>query len=343
MVSLKGQIGKKFSARLLMGITFVPAFCLPLLAKEPGEEPHFTVAVLRIQAHTIERAYGLVLTDMLAGRIFRSPMFTLLERNRMEVIMAEHNLSRSHSESSTFAARAGRVLNVEKVITGSISRVGRQIRVELRVVDVSTGSIDLSISRKVPGERSLERTASDLVKKMERYYKGYGRITGKYDLLFSPGLSHGLGDFRRGTSLGYGFLAGFSFNRPFSLPVPVLFAAGFYYYETTVPWIKYFMQIPVEVYAGYTFRATRTLRFIPSLGAGYIFTLTSYDNIEYRTPPHIYRFHFYYNPLLALRLEMAVLLSERWYLTVTPSYRIFFEPERVAHIVAIDFGVRIAL
>ncbi len=331
------------SLTILLGLTCLPIFSMPLLAEKTEEEPHFTVAVLQFQAHNMEEGYGLVFTDMLAGQIFRSSMFTLLERNRMEVIMAENDLPPGITDTTEHAARAGHILKVEKVITGSISRVGRHIKVELRVVDTVKGEIDRSFSQRVSGENLLERTASNMVDKLERFYKGYGRISGKRDLILAPLLSHGLGSLRKGTSIGYGFLMGVSFNRPFHAPVPVTITVGFTYYETTVSWIKYFIQIPVEVHAGYTFRITRTLRCIPSLGAGYIFTLASYDTIEYRTPPHLYRFHFHYNPELVLRLESVVLLSERWYLSFTPSYRIFFEPDRVAHIIAMEFGIRIAL
>jgi TolB-like protein len=59
----------------------------------------------------------------------------------MEEILKEQGFQQSGCTSSECALEAGQLLNVEQMVTGSISKVGEIYSVEVRLIDVESGKI----------------------------------------------------------------------------------------------------------------------------------------------------------------------------------------------------------
>jgi hypothetical protein len=99
--------------------------------------------------------------------------------------------------------------------------------------------------------------------------------------------------------------------------------------------------LPLEVHVSYPVTINKNLIFIPSLGTGFMLSWVSYDTVEERTTPYQYKTGFFYNPLLSIRAELDIFLGDRWYLTITPSYMVFFESQRTGHIIDLSLGGKI--
>ncbi|MBN2278984.1 MAG: DUF2380 domain-containing protein [Candidatus Marinimicrobia bacterium] len=99
------------------------------------------IAVLNLDAFGISEPEVRALTNRLSIELFNTGRFSILERNQMEEILQEQGFQQTGCTSSECAVEAGRLLNVEQMVTGSISKVGGIYSVEVRLIDVETGKI----------------------------------------------------------------------------------------------------------------------------------------------------------------------------------------------------------
>jgi curli biogenesis system outer membrane secretion channel CsgG len=68
---------------------------------------------------------GKGITDMLVEKLVNGGVFSVIERKALDTILTEQNLSNSDRFDSNSAAKIGRVLGVDAIITGSITQFGR--------------------------------------------------------------------------------------------------------------------------------------------------------------------------------------------------------------------------
>ena len=78
----------------------------------------------------------LVVTDLAKSRQVR-----VLERERMQAMLAEMRLADSGRASSATALRSGRLLRASRVVQGTIAEQGANLRVDAAVVDVATSGV----------------------------------------------------------------------------------------------------------------------------------------------------------------------------------------------------------
>lgn len=99
------------------------------------------IAILNLGANGISRPEVNALTNRLGIEMFNTGRFSILERSQMEEILKEQGFQQSGCTSSECALEAGQLLNVEQMVTGSISKVGEIYSVEVRLIDVESGKI----------------------------------------------------------------------------------------------------------------------------------------------------------------------------------------------------------
>lgn len=97
--------------------------------------------------------------DILTTELVKSTKFDIFERDRLNTVMDEQNMSNSHRFDETSAAKIGKLIGVQYVITGSVTEYGESksnmgasglfeagkkgyfAGVDIRVLDVNTGRI----------------------------------------------------------------------------------------------------------------------------------------------------------------------------------------------------------
>lgn len=105
-----------------------------------------------------EARLGTSASDVLITELSKSGKFILVERDKMNTLLAEQKLGMSGAIDATTAARVGKILGLNAIVTGSISEFGtttegseyllaqskKQVvkaTVDIRVVDAETGQI----------------------------------------------------------------------------------------------------------------------------------------------------------------------------------------------------------
>lgn len=68
---------------------------------------------------------GKGITDLLVEKLVNGGVFSVIERKALDAVIKEQNMSNSDRFDSTSAAKIGRLLGVDAIVTGSITQFGR--------------------------------------------------------------------------------------------------------------------------------------------------------------------------------------------------------------------------
>jgi hypothetical protein len=113
-------------------------------ASEPLVRPARRVrfAVLDLDNLGVDEFVAKLIGDQLTNRLAQNPFVRLVERRRLERVIAEQNLQHSGRTDPATATRLARILNVQKVILGSVGKLGSTMTIYTQLVDVETGAIE---------------------------------------------------------------------------------------------------------------------------------------------------------------------------------------------------------
>lgn len=106
------------------------------------------VAVLPLDARGLTTEEAQVMTEMLGSELLQTGAFRVMERSQMDKILAEQGFQKSGAcDNSQCAVEMGQLLGIERMVVGSIGKVGRTFLVSVRMVNVGSGEIMRSVSR----------------------------------------------------------------------------------------------------------------------------------------------------------------------------------------------------
>ncbi|HDQ45875.1 MAG TPA: hypothetical protein ENN17_10330 [bacterium] len=129
-----------------------------------------TIAVLDFEAKNITQQSAEAVTDILRTELFNTGAFRVVERQRIQRILEEQKFQMSGLTDPDQAAEIGRLLNVEKIMVGSVTRLGSTFIINTRIVEVQTGLVELAEAAECRGgEEQLPRAITELALKI--FYK----------------------------------------------------------------------------------------------------------------------------------------------------------------------------
>ena len=106
------------------------------------------IAVSTLDAQNVSAGDAAVIADLLRSRLVRGGVFNVVEKSNMEKILQEQGFQNSGCTNEECAVKLGRILNVQKMIVGSFGKLMNRYFINLRVVDVETGSVVFSDTAK---------------------------------------------------------------------------------------------------------------------------------------------------------------------------------------------------
>lgn len=74
-------------------------------------------------------------------------MFDLIERSRLDAVLAELELSQDAKFDPAQAAKIGKLLGAKQLVLGSFFPFGDKLRLDARVVDTETGQVLYSVDQ----------------------------------------------------------------------------------------------------------------------------------------------------------------------------------------------------
>jgi TolB-like protein len=145
-------------------VVIIPAETLPVkmeLKRTIGEISGTVVTDRKLQVAVLDFSGGTTvseeeintLTDRFRGELVQIGTFAVLSRNNMKSILDEIGFQQSGCTSKECAVEVGKILNVEKMMSGSIGLVGRTYTITISLIDVTSSRIEQSITRDHRGEK----------------------------------------------------------------------------------------------------------------------------------------------------------------------------------------------
>lgn len=124
---------------------FLSLALLPLLSAVSvlGSAPQ-RLAVFDLMGEEVDSLDAAAATRFLVTDIVKTGKFIVLDRANIERILGEQAFQRSGVTSPDDAARLGRLLNVQKILLGSLLKLGGEYYLNVNVVDVETAAIVLA-------------------------------------------------------------------------------------------------------------------------------------------------------------------------------------------------------
>ncbi len=102
------------------------------------------VAVLYFDNNSGKREYDVLqkgLADMLVTDLAAVPSLQVVERDRLEAVLSEQKLQRGRYFDKATAVKLGKLVGASYAITGSLAAVSPQLRLDVRMFNVSTGAV----------------------------------------------------------------------------------------------------------------------------------------------------------------------------------------------------------
>ena len=100
-----------------------------------------TIAVLEFEGKGVSQSEASTLTDRLRDEMFKTGIYIVLERGKMDEVLKEQGFQKTGCVTSECAVEVGNMLGVQQMIGGSIGKVGTVYTVSARIFDVETGKI----------------------------------------------------------------------------------------------------------------------------------------------------------------------------------------------------------
>jgi PBP1b-binding outer membrane lipoprotein LpoB len=113
------------------------------------------VAVLELAGESITKSEASTLTMKLSGELMESGRYNIMERSQMNSILLEQGFQQTGCVSDACMVEMGQLIGVDKLVAGSVGRVGDVWLISLRLIDVQTGMILKSSNHEIKGDISL--------------------------------------------------------------------------------------------------------------------------------------------------------------------------------------------
>lgn len=120
------------------------------------------IAVADLKANALSKGEADTLSDKLRAALVQTHYFRVLSNRDMNEVLQQQNFQQSdYSDDTQRLVEMGRILAVQKIVGGSIGRVGLTFHLSIRMVNVETAEIEFT------AERTFKGAADELINLIE--------------------------------------------------------------------------------------------------------------------------------------------------------------------------------
>ncbi|MDI6641642.1 MAG: CsgG/HfaB family protein, partial [Elusimicrobiota bacterium] len=142
-----------------------PPTAKPLLAKT-------TIAIMDLSAtEGISASDVATISELLRTAIINTNVFTVIERGRIDLVMAELGYQQTGCTEQECAIQIGKILNARKVLIGSVGKLGTVYLVNIRVVDVETSKVEYADKGRADALEKIETVVEELAIRLANQIK----------------------------------------------------------------------------------------------------------------------------------------------------------------------------
>ena len=98
-------------------------------------------------------------------RIFTTGKFEVVERNLLQKVLEEQKLGMTGYIDQETAISLGQILGVDAIITGSITDLGTNVKINARLISTETGSVFAVASINAPKNDMIRKLLGENIEK----------------------------------------------------------------------------------------------------------------------------------------------------------------------------------
>ena len=102
------------------------------------------MALLNIDTHGLHTTDTSSVTDIVRLEMEKTKTYTILDKYEMRDVVRQNKIDYKNCFSRSCLVEAGKILKVDKMLSGSIEQLGNKIVISLRIIDVKSGTIEKS-------------------------------------------------------------------------------------------------------------------------------------------------------------------------------------------------------
>ena len=144
-----------------------------LMAFGYTQNEKINVVVLDFETSNVSKEMGKTVCDITITELVKTKVVSVVERGQIDKVMKEQAFQLSGAVDTQQSSQLGKLLAAKKVITGSISRFDFGILINVRVVDVEKGEVEIADKSLCESEKYLVDSCEELAVKIA------SRISGK--------------------------------------------------------------------------------------------------------------------------------------------------------------------
>ncbi len=100
------------------------------------------IGVLDLTSEDVSGPELSMLSDRLRAELFQTGEYTVIERDQMAAILEEQGFQQSGCVATDCVVEVGQLAGAEKMVGGTVGRIGSVYSISLRIIDVATGAIE---------------------------------------------------------------------------------------------------------------------------------------------------------------------------------------------------------
>lgn len=124
------------------------------------------MAVAEFTGKNVSQADASIVTDFIRTELVGSGRFNVMDRANMDMVLAEQKFQNSGCTEQECAVEMGRLLNIKRIVVGSLSKLLDNYYVTVDLVDVETSKIISSYSSDAVSSKELKDACRKIVKNM---------------------------------------------------------------------------------------------------------------------------------------------------------------------------------
>lgn len=130
---------------ILLPLVLVLFGCSP---SKPGvPKPKINISIMDFEARAgVQTPEAQSVGDALASLLTQTARFNVVDRKQIQAVLQEQGFQAAQNPNAGLS-QAAHVLSVRKFVTGSLGKLGDNYIFSVKLTDVETSGIDLSISR----------------------------------------------------------------------------------------------------------------------------------------------------------------------------------------------------
>lgn len=125
-----------------------------------------------IPSSGISQDVAISVSELIRTEMFNTGLFRVVEREQMDKIMKETELQTSGCTDTECAVKVGKMLSVDRMMVGKISKLGGKFIINARIINIERAEMEFADKATVENESDLDRGVAQFAQSIAARIKG---------------------------------------------------------------------------------------------------------------------------------------------------------------------------